>query len=200
MKAVKKVKSAQVVEVTAASLVESELPDLQSGGPNRTKPSAIQSDEYLRKICNWDQFEYNARKHYLETQLSGDVLGYTGPGGAFDMSRNEVFLCGDESSVVARFGQNVGHVMTKVFQTDRLQPAKSQKDKLETAKSLRYISFGDYRAHKKDFNSAKCPDIAIGGEGELLCVGEAKTPWSVNLEDIKYADKNGVPFRRLLGA
>ncbi|KAJ5329047.1 hypothetical protein N7452_009437 [Penicillium brevicompactum] len=170
-----------------------------SRGSDRSK-SSIQSDEYLRKIRNWDQFEYNARKHYLKTQLSGNVLGYTGPGGAFEMSSNEVFLCGDESSVVARFGQNVGHVMTKVFQTDRSQD-----------NSLRDISFGDYRALREDKSSAKCPDIAIGKKEvtgkkeaigkkrELLCVGEAKTPWSVDLDGIKYADKNGVPFRRLLG-
>ncbi|KAJ5348216.1 uncharacterized protein N7506_001469 [Penicillium brevicompactum] len=173
-----------VVQVTAKSLVQSELPTLQIDSTRLTTHPSIQDKVYLRQLCQWDKFERDARMHFESQQFSENVLGYTGPEPESDISRKEVFLCGDESSVVGRFGQHVGHVMTTVFQN---------------AESLHDVSFGDFKAQSTQKNLEKYPDIAVGQKGSLFFVGEAKTPWLHPLDGSIYSDKNGHPFRKLLG-
>lgn len=79
-----------------------------------------------------------------------------------DLTANEQLLCGDEHSVVARFDQNIGHVMTSVI------------------RSCRHIDihFGDFKAAAPQSGFVKVPDIAVmNSNGKIFVLGEAKTPW-----------------------
>ncbi|BAE56770.1 unnamed protein product [Aspergillus oryzae RIB40] len=77
----------------------------------------IVSYPLTRCRCHWDSFELEARRHFRSVGFSNKVLDYA-PAKEDDHEfhiKKEQLLCGDEHSVVARFGQNVGHVMTSVL-------------------------------------------------------------------------------------
>lgn len=98
------------------------------------------------------------------------------------MFNEEILICGEEHSVVARFGQHEGHVMTTIYQKS---PPRQD------------ICFGDFKVLEQRDNFNKVPDIAVLHGSELLFVGEAKTPWVHQPE--RLANTNSGQFRVLLG-
>ncbi|KAE8343112.1 hypothetical protein BDV24DRAFT_161925 [Aspergillus arachidicola] len=128
-------------------------------------------------------FERNAREYFQSAKFSNKVLDYA-PEKEDDHEfhvRKEQLLCGDEHSVVARFGQNIGHVMTSV-----LRGGMGTK-----------VRFGDYKCVKPDVTFNKVPDIAVMDDNyDVLLVGEAKTPWK---HDIIEVEPKNIVFRKYLG-
>ncbi|CAG8287304.1 unnamed protein product [Penicillium salamii] len=150
--------------VTGSSLLEDRLPNLRYG-TDKTHAPSLKGEYCLLPLAVWDKFEYRVRKHCDGLQ-----------------KMDEMVKCGDEHSVVARFGQHVGQVMTTIFQ------------QTESAKN---VYFGDYKTYNNPTGSGKCPDIAVLERDQLLFVGEAKTPWAHKPGDLDTV--NDVEFRKYLG-
>lgn len=155
--------------LTASALVQQRLPDLLVN-ENTTVSRSTQRAFFNSTLGNWGRFEMNARKHFRQISWKNTVLDYMPD--ARDDTKNHVsheqLMCGDEHSVVARFNQNVCHVMTSVMQSGGSD-----------------IRFGDFKTVVR-VNDAetKVPDFAvIDQKAGLLLVGEAKTPWVHDIED-----------------
>ncbi|KAB8215237.1 hypothetical protein BDV33DRAFT_208519 [Aspergillus novoparasiticus] len=122
--------------------------------------------------------------HVKSVKWSNKVLDYA-PEGEDDHEfhvKKEQLLCGDEHSVVARFGQNVGHVMTSV---------------LRGGVGTR-VRFGDYKcAAPPPVTFNKVPDIAVMNDNyKMLLMGEAKTPWKHSIIAVENKEYR---FRKYLG-
>jgi len=123
--------------------------------------------------------------YFLGASWSGNGLSARLSGYHPNNAQVEQILCGDEHSVVARFGQQVGHVMTCVAQDLRCD-----------------LRFGDWKSTKEQQSgNSKVPDFAVvDSKGTARLIGEAKTPWNHSIttameEDVKLSGK----FRRYLG-
>lgn len=98
----------------------------------------------------------------------------------FHLQRKHLY-CGHEHSVVARFGQHLGHSMTAIFRSNFGQK----------------VRFGDFKAANQSL-SERIPDIALmTDDGVPLMIGEAKTPWRHDLEGFMTGTIE--KSRRLLG-
>ncbi|OJJ67702.1 hypothetical protein ASPBRDRAFT_34067 [Aspergillus brasiliensis CBS 101740] len=166
----------------AHDLTRSPLPNLRRGRQTTTS-DATHNLEYMAALVHWNTFEREVRDVFNSIQWGSqkEILAYAPPvkGNPNDTWHEQLF-CGDEHSTLARFNQNVGHVMTSVFQ------------------SLGYSArFGDFKACRGTTIDNKVPDVVLLDEtGRLRVVGEAKTPWAHDLEEFCEGQKS---LRHCLG-
>ena len=127
-------------------------------------------------MLEWGTFEQEVRETFrrMVTQpgFQNEIMVFNQP----DRYTNEQVMCGNEIGVVGRFQRHIGRVMTMVLQNMRSAVGN---------KSLR---FGDWR---NPGGPSFYPDLSIYNDiGEhfpahLLVVGEAKTPWTMDLENAR---------------
>ena len=168
--------------LTGEDLVQRSIPNLLTT-EYRTTSDSTQELYFTSTLGYWSLFERDARRHFSSIRWNDIVLDYSPDrrDNHSDHITNEQLLCGDEHSVVARFGQNIGHVMTSVIRSCR----------------RRDMRFGDFKATAAGRTLTKIPDIAVtDSTGRLLLVGEAKTPWRHDIEDIA---QDPDVFRNYLG-
>ncbi|GLB05897.1 hypothetical protein AtubIFM57258_001190 [Aspergillus tubingensis] len=167
----------------ARTLVCSPIPNLLEG-PSTTTSVTTQDLEYKAKLIHWNTFEKEVRQVFdsIHWDQQREILAYAPANSSNSPNNtwNEQLFCGDEHSVVARFNQNVGHVMTSVFQSLGLSSR-----------------FGDFKACKDSTLANKVPDVVLLTDGgRLRIVGEAKTPWKHVLKD---AFEDQYKLRHILG-
>ncbi|RAK90829.1 hypothetical protein BO79DRAFT_280995 [Aspergillus costaricaensis CBS 115574] len=155
-------------ELRAEDLVQFHIPELRIGD-RRTISDSTHNIEYLATLVRWNTFEQEVRQAFegIQWPTHREVLAYEPPRNATGNNTcHEQLLCGDEHTTVARFGQNVGHIMTSVFQTMRLD-----------------ARFGDFKTCSDAEVGGKVPDIVLVDDtGKLKVIGEAKTPWMHNIQ------------------
>ncbi|KAE8321299.1 hypothetical protein BDV39DRAFT_210880 [Aspergillus sergii] len=168
--------------LTAKDLVTERIEDLRVS-KYHTDSDSTHDLYFVSDLGYWGNFERNAREYFQFARFSNKILDYA-PEKEDDHEfhvRKEQLLCGDEHSVVARFGQNIGHVMTSV-----LRGGMGTK-----------VRFGDYKCVKPDVTFNKVPDIAVMDDSyDVVLVGEAKTPWK---HDIIENEPKNIVFRKYLG-
>ncbi|KKA22421.1 hypothetical protein T310_3500 [Rasamsonia emersonii CBS 393.64] len=100
--------------LTVDDLIQQLLPDLKEKPGGKTGPSL--KEVWLKAgRKHWSEFEVEARKSFLEVKGNANVVLAYAPRSPAQVPLhlyNEQLLCGDESTVCGRFGQNIGHVMT----------------------------------------------------------------------------------------
>lgn len=175
--------------LNSEALVQSPLPKLNLG-LNKTRNQSLRPLEYRQKLIYWSGFEPLVRETLDQLDLPDEILdlrNHPDIVGPNNIRGNEHVHCGDEISVVGRFQQNVGQVLSAIFQ------------------SLNWdIRFADFRtAVGKDGKNEnkkagkKVPDIVlVKSDGTLLMVGEGKTPWMHRFETKMSGEGN---FRHLIG-
>lgn len=169
--------------LTGKTLIQQRIPDLLSTDHHTTSDSTHKLG-FVSTLGYWSRFERDARQHFLSVNWNSTILDYA-PDDHDDNPyhvKNEQLFCGDEHSVVARFGQNVGHVMTSVIRACKGAD----------------IRFGDFKSAVPQSGFTKVPDIAVmDSKARLLLVGEAKTPWMHDIEgSVQEAPGD---FRKYLG-
>ncbi|GKZ31237.1 hypothetical protein AbraIFM66950_011530 [Aspergillus brasiliensis] len=167
----------------ARALTRSPIPDLLVG-LSTTSTVTTHNLEYKAGLVHWNTFEKEVRQVFDSTQWNQqrEILAYAPANSRASPNNtwNEQLFCGDEYSVLARFGQNVGHVMTSVFQSLGVS-----------------ARFGDFKACTGSSIVNKVPDVALlTGSGGLRIVGEAKTPWK---HDLRAAFQDQYQLRHILG-
>ncbi|KAK2808596.1 hypothetical protein FQN50_004628 [Emmonsiellopsis sp. PD_5] len=200
------------IPLTAAQLLSQPLPDLVvSDYP--TQSDARHQLYYNKVFGRWSSFEEDVRKtvdRFLGANPSREILAFTpsGIGSAIDFMFSELFLCGDEASVVGRLEQNAMHPVSAVARYHSIRNR-----------------FGDFRTIEEshaalgqpsdDRVPRTIPDIAGSEELEdadrRLCrylkfVGEGKTPWVHKLaawlndfEEHNTDKSKSSPLRKTLG-
>ncbi len=175
---------AAITSETGHTLTTQGIPDYLAG-PYHTGASSLSGEEFAGTLRLWDSFESEVRHIFLvlENRLhfTGSLSIHATNPTRNDIS-NEQLYCGDESSIVARFNQNVSHVMTAVAQ----------------ALGLNY-RFGDYKSACADTRDV--PDVALlDPSGQPRVVGEAKVPWNHNLSSaVRSGDAEDSNLRAILG-
>lgn len=169
------------VDLRAQDLVKQRLPSLRIG-PGTTTSDSTHNIWFTSTLGSWNKFESEVRQEFLATTWSPEVLAFGPQNHGPNHVSYEQLCCGDEHSVVARFGQNVEHVMTAVYQSLNIG-----------------LRFGDAKTCIEMGNMEKdIPDIVlITSGGNVRIIGEAKTPWKHNISDKLKTDMNG--FRHYLG-
>lgn len=169
--------------VTGLELITDRIPSLLRE-EHGTKSSSIHKLGFRQTMGDWSHFEREARLHFSSVTWNGTVLDYNPDQHEYSEYhvKNEQLVCGDEHSVVARFGQNVGHIMTSVIRS--CVPLD--------------VHFSDYKAGKTRVQYKKVPDIVVIDSGcTIKMVREAKTPWKHHIQtQIQSPPEN---FRRYLG-
>ncbi len=154
--------------------------------PYQTMSSSYSQDQFVGALRHWTQFESQVRENFITLQphLVQNILSVCATQPRHNDVCFEQLLCGDESTVAARFNQHVGHVMTSVVQ--------------ELGVDSR---FGDSRCSLGVERVRSVPDFAfIDRNGQALLIGEAKTPWIHNLERaIQYGGASGPSLNLVLG-
>src|SRR4051812_29579707 len=105
------------LHLTAKDITKQRLPDLNLG-PYKTKSDSRHNIEFRQCLGEWTGFEREVRRIFLSQIWPSYVLAYhPGPqeGHPHDIHHEHVY-CGDEISVVGRFSQHIGQVMSAVFQ------------------------------------------------------------------------------------
>ncbi|PYI02599.1 hypothetical protein BO78DRAFT_400399 [Aspergillus sclerotiicarbonarius CBS 121057] len=158
-------------QLNAHGLTCARIPSLKVGY-STTSSDSTQNLEFRASLVHWNTFEREVRQVFdgIRWDTQTEILAYAPPpngGTGPNHTCNEQLFCGDEHSTVARFNQNVGHVMTSVFQ------------------SLGFRArFGDFKTCCDTTINNKVPDIVLlGDQGSLRVVGEAKTPWMHTLDN-----------------
>ena len=126
-------------------------------------------------------FERDVRQNFVSQNWPADSLACTF--GPQERRPHDIYYehmyCGDEITVVGRFGQHLGQTMSAVFLNLGMD-----------------IHFGDFKTTTTEI-SGKVPDIIlVDSAGSLKAVGEAKTPWMHNIKDAQTRD---IAFRHYLG-
>jgi hypothetical protein len=169
------------IDLTAARLTCQKLPDLHLG-PSRTTSDSTHRLEFKSTLFHWTSFEKEVRREFLSAPWTGQVLAYS-PSPQHESEAhiyNEQLYCGDEHSVVARFGQNVEHVMTAVHASIGIG-----------------LIFGDFKASVGTDMDGKVPDIVLMNvKGQIRALGEVKTPWRHKITDSMQRQSH---FRHYLG-
>lgn len=128
----------------------------------------------MAELQSWD-IEIEARLYSSSIPWDDRVLDY-------DLYE-ERLVCGDESSVVARFQQNLGHALSPVLR--------------EYVRAG--LQFGDFKCAAPERRKMKggTPDmVLIDDKHVLYSVGESKAPW---VHDIDKAQKDKATFRNYIG-
>jgi len=123
--------------------------------------SSLHTKEFQKTLGKWNKFEMFVRErteHFRTTAWGARPLApYPVRNERYSLDREHLKI-GNEDSVLARFGQNVGHVMTAVM------------------RDLGYgLSFGDWKtcAQSRDSSSRDVPDsVVITDGGECRAVGK----------------------------
>lgn len=105
------------LNLTTRNLTEQGLPTLLYG-PQKATSRSLHPEEFRACLGEWTLFERDVRRSFLSQQWRADVLAYypdPQERHPHDVYHEQVY-CGDEFSIVGRFGQNVGQVMSAVFQ------------------------------------------------------------------------------------
>jgi len=146
---------------TARQIIKRPLLDLIRSS-NRTTSMAIHNISVVATIYQWNNFKHNVRQQCNVAQLSRRQLAHFPTNFASEHHiANEQLCCGDESSVQARFTQNVCHTMTSIYRDTGI-----------------LCRFGDARACNPNQNFGGIPDIVLMTDsGAARVVGEMKTPW-----------------------
>ncbi len=163
-------------------LTTQRIPDLVRGIVH-THSSSVTRERFQGDLRHWETFEQEVRhnfqrfgQHWTPTFLS---VHATTPDN--NDIYNEQLYCGNEASVLARFNQNVSHVVTSV--------AREQ--------GLNY-RFGDFKA--TTCPELDAPDVAlIGPDCQPRLCGEAKAPWNHNFGATIELGSNSNALRQLLG-
>lgn len=179
---------AQKLFLNSKDLARSPLPNLNFG-KEKTISSSLHPLEYRQKLVYWSRFEPLVRETIDQLDLPEEILDIwnhpelVGPN---NIHGREHVQCGDEISIVGRFNQHVGQVLSAVFQTLGWD-----------------IKFADFKTvkgkgkRKKKKMGKKVPDtILVTSNGTALVVGEAKTPWKHVFEE-KMVEEDS--FRHLIG-
>ncbi|RJE25698.1 hypothetical protein PHISCL_01961 [Aspergillus sclerotialis] len=169
--------------LTGMDLVREKIPDLLRTA-HHTESDSTHKLGFTQTLGDWGRFERDARRNFLSVPWNETVLDYIPDQHGYTEYhvRNEQLVCGDEHSVVARFGQNVGHVMTSVIRS--CMPLN--------------IHSSDYKAADTDSELSKVPDIVvIGRTGTIKMVGDVKTAWMHDIEKQLYESPHR--FRKYLG-
>lgn len=171
--------------LTAHDLIQQPLPSIKRG-PYMTKNDSTQNIYFHSTLGEWRNFEREVREAVLEIPWGDNppALAYTPSRKDRDNPNHvwhEQLFCGDGHSVVGRFGQIAGHVMTSVCRSIGGQ-----------------IRFADYKASSSGKEQGDVPDITIVTDsGHIRVLGEAKTPWRHNILEKLHGD---LPeFRHYLG-
>ncbi|KAL1979308.1 hypothetical protein VTN96DRAFT_6228 [Rasamsonia emersonii] len=155
--------------LTGKTLIQQRIPDLLSTDHHTTSGSTHKLG-FASTLGYWSRFERDARQHFLSVNWNSTILDYA-PDDHDDNSchvKNEQLFCGDEHSVVARFGQNVGHVMTSVIRACKGAD----------------IRFGDFKSAVPQSGFTKVPDIAImDSKARLLFVAKQKRLGCMTLKE-----------------
>ncbi|KAI9046002.1 uncharacterized protein KD926_005948 [Aspergillus affinis] len=111
-----------VIELTARELIYSAIPELLTA-PGSTTTDTTHKLEFKGTPVRWKSLEEDVRTvtvsdgvhwHHFPSIIAYEPSAqHAGP----HHTCCEQLYCGDEHSVVARFGQNVSHAMTAVFRT-----------------------------------------------------------------------------------
>ncbi|KAH8429176.1 uncharacterized protein LDX57_006845 [Aspergillus melleus] len=142
------------IELIARDLVYSAIPDLLTG-PGETTTDTTHNLEFKGTLVRWKSFADEVRtvsdsvrwRHFPSVIAYAPPAQHAGP----HHTCSEQLYCGDEQSVVARFGQNVSHAMSAVFRTLGF-PGR----------------FGDYKSCVGTSLGPMVPDIVVrNGAGEL---------------------------------
>src|SRR5277367_4230397 len=100
---------------TGQSLTTQRIPDLRRNDCG-TESSALHRIEFRGTLGHWTRFESEVRQVFNSQQWTANTLSFS----PIQPDPNHVYFeqlnCGDEHSVVARFGQQIGHIMTSVAQ------------------------------------------------------------------------------------
>ncbi|KAF3483727.1 uncharacterized protein GIQ15_03051 [Arthroderma uncinatum] len=152
--------------VTGKGLIEARMPDLVYG-PGCTKHKSTHATYFVSRLGEWTGFEKEVKDTFESLPWTQETLDFSAKKLPKHNMSQERLRCGDEHSVLARFGQNAGAVVSCVL-------ASLGKD----------ICFADAKACIDSTLGTAVPDIVMMTEpGELLVVGEAKTPWRHDFED-----------------
>ncbi|KAL8743400.1 MAG: hypothetical protein Q9184_008120, partial [Pyrenodesmia sp. 2 TL-2023] len=142
--------------ITSEGLTKRSLPTLKRSQIHTMSASAS-PQVFMGIMAEWTNFEMEVRMNFLTQPWGPHAITFEGTA---DMFNREQVMCANETGVVGRFHQQVGHVMTCVG--------------LDTGMRL---YFGDWHGE-----SHAIPDLTIWNQAQQpLVTGEAKTPWTVNL-------------------
>lgn len=148
------------IRLTADLLIQQCIPNLLRNGYGTTTDST-QSYYLNSTMGSWTTFEMKVREYFNSCRWQNNIVLDYVPDAQEDSDfhlRNEQLVCGDEHSVVARFGQHLGHPMTAVYRSHFYDN----------------IRFGDYKAARPQAGD-KVPDIALLNSHAIpLMLGEAK--------------------------
>ncbi|RAK97300.1 uncharacterized protein BO80DRAFT_504827 [Aspergillus ibericus CBS 121593] len=152
-------------ELKAQDLTCARMPNLKVGY-STTSSHSTHNLEFRASLVHWNTFEREVRRVFdgVRWDAQTEILAYAPPsnggGTGPNHTLNEQLFCGDEHSTVARFTQNVCHVMTSVLQSLGCR-----------------ARFGDFKTCSDTTISNKVPDfVLLGDRGSLRVVQEAKTP------------------------
>jgi hypothetical protein len=116
----------------------------------------------IEQVVDWKNFEADVRENANASLGSQTQIIPT-------QTEREIVHVGNESGLMGRFGQNIGHVMSEVYQFCNLP-----------------INFADYQAGKNNVKHNNIPDwILIDGQHGIRAVGEGKTFWTKKLAETK---------------
>ncbi|KAI9782255.1 MAG: hypothetical protein M1839_005369 [Geoglossum umbratile] len=116
----------------------------------------------IEQVVDWKNFEADVRENANASLGSQTQIIPT-------QTEREIVHVGNESGLMGRFGQNIGHVMSEVYQFCNLP-----------------INFADYQAGKNDVKHNNIPDwILIDDQHGIRAVGEGKTFWTKKLAETK---------------
>ncbi|WEW56990.1 hypothetical protein PRK78_002449 [Emydomyces testavorans] len=166
----------------AKHLVCSNLPDLHYG-TDLAGSSTTHGLEYQGVLGYWAEFESQVRSSFLSQTWAQDTLTHEDTSkdpGRLSLSK-EHYACGNKYSVQGRFAQNVGQVMSAVFESLGMN-----------------ILFGDSKTCSTECGiGGKLPDfVMITKEGNLLALGQGETPWTLPLDARM---KHELNIRHILG-
>ena len=106
---------AVAVSETGQDLTTQRIPDLRRNGYG-TGSVAIHALEFRGTLGYWTRFESEVRQVFNLQQWTANTLSFSPAHPDSNHVYFEQLNCGDEHSVVARFGQQVGQIMTSVAQ------------------------------------------------------------------------------------
>ncbi|KAI9777790.1 MAG: hypothetical protein M1839_008585 [Geoglossum umbratile] len=144
------------------SLTWSQLPALRYTEGYSTVNESISSFALTKdQLIPWKNFEASVRA-ITNTCLGWEVQLIP------TQTEKEVIRIGNEHGLMGRFGQNVSHVMSEIYESCHLP-----------------IFFGDYQAGKTHIdaqNYRKIPDLVLLDDQHMIrAIGEGKTFWTKNL-------------------
>lgn len=173
-----------------SDILNQNLPNILYSKDRTTVGSSLHSIKFVGRLEKWQKFEDEVMRFawHNDPISPNPIISFRiHPPGEYDL-HNELVHCGDELSVSGRFTQNVLNPVTsaaRVMNNDTRFGDFKICQEAHKVLSLTTTSESKEAASDTGNQGRKIPDfVAVDKkDGKSRFLGEAKTPWSHNLED-----------------